>query len=964
MGNLAAGLYDASDNLVASWDTLVTEYGMDIGADQSGSIGSNAPATVLSKSALSTGVKLVISNSATRIGANAFAMLDTLTSIVIPNSVTSIGDSAFTDCMNLVSINIPVGITAIGYGTFFDCVRLTSINIPVGVTSIGDRAFCLCDALADVYYGGTAEQWSAIAIGAENTKLTGAIIHYAKEGCKLKGTWRFNDVLTEPDAFGELELHFTCSPVFEANQSEMTVALVDGVVPFDRIVFFFGDSSFSLWYKDTTAGGGATPMYNSDETLWNAMADFVADVGFANGDILNGYGQTITFTEEQEVSDKFYTWFTANAVEVVEATPVATITYKGETLETLNGGEYVLLHTKGQRMEDDIRIDAFGGGTGGECSGNHIIEVTELPTENIDESAVYLCGGSYYKYAKEFTDVIIADSGETMSYKEFAPTQGLAVSFNTIPTKTTDGILETELGASFNFYYIEDEAGVFIYINPWMPMTDMGLTNGGVIANISEATTDGCYYALFESNWKTYICPVGPIAITDRGVYDVTDFASASVVIEDAAICGVWKFNDTIDAKSFPIVLGMGRQAVNFSTTVNGTTTNWVYMGNGSGSYSSHLYYSDEATPAGETSVYSGSWHDEEYKTVDFGAEPQMVYSEFKEWLESNATRIEESGSSECDGNHIIEVDALPTTGIDENALYSLKPQFTDLVLSDGANLQLLSQMLDSMELGFYTIPTKTTDGILVSDLQTTSYLYCIEDEDNVFMYTADGWVEAASLLGTTYNGKIYDVAEAYATPGLYALFTQDKAYYKYVKEFAIYANMGGQLVEGVYINIAFGVASSCNVIPTKTTDGILETVKDVSEHYYYIEDEGGVFTYTGGQWVAYNAIVVSNLSEATTNMKTYALVNFGWVKYLAPILAGKDLIEFTIDGKGYIAERNMPWLKWCESEYNNGGYTVNRNGVVCSGTSNSLYLNSTVQHCTDTIEYGHSYVLGDYVSG
>lgn len=40
----------------------------------------------------------------------------------------------------------------------------------------------------------------------------------------------------------------------------------------------------------------------------------------------------------------------------------ATITYKGKTVETLSGGEYVALHTKGMTMEDDIRVEAGGSG--------------------------------------------------------------------------------------------------------------------------------------------------------------------------------------------------------------------------------------------------------------------------------------------------------------------------------------------------------------------------------------------------------------------------------------------------------------------------------------------------------------------------------------------------------------------------------------------------------------------------
>lgn len=35
----------------------------------------------------------------------------------------------------------------------------------------------------------------------------------------------------------------------------------------------------------------------------------------------------------------------------------ATITYKGKPLETINGGEYVKLNTKGKTLEGDIRVE-------------------------------------------------------------------------------------------------------------------------------------------------------------------------------------------------------------------------------------------------------------------------------------------------------------------------------------------------------------------------------------------------------------------------------------------------------------------------------------------------------------------------------------------------------------------------------------------------------------------------------
>lgn len=67
------------------------------------------------------------------------------TDIVIPNTVTSIGGNAFYSCTNLTSVTIPEGVKSIGAGAFRDCRNLTSVIIPKGVTSIGNHAFCGCN---------------------------------------------------------------------------------------------------------------------------------------------------------------------------------------------------------------------------------------------------------------------------------------------------------------------------------------------------------------------------------------------------------------------------------------------------------------------------------------------------------------------------------------------------------------------------------------------------------------------------------------------------------------------------------------------------------------------------------------------------------------------------------------------------------------------------------------------------
>ncbi len=93
---------------------------------------------------------LTLSESVTNFGNRVFGNCRGLTSVVIPNSVTSISDYLFSECSSLTSVTIPNSVTSIGYGAFLNCISLHTVTIPSSVNVIGGSAFGGCTGLTEI----------------------------------------------------------------------------------------------------------------------------------------------------------------------------------------------------------------------------------------------------------------------------------------------------------------------------------------------------------------------------------------------------------------------------------------------------------------------------------------------------------------------------------------------------------------------------------------------------------------------------------------------------------------------------------------------------------------------------------------------------------------------------------------------------------------------------------------------
>lgn len=247
--------------------------------------------------------------------------------------------------------------------------------------------------------------------------------------------------------------------------------------------------------------------------------------------------------------------------------------------------------------------------------------------------------------------------------------------------------------------------------------------------------------------------------------------------------------------------------------------------------------------------------------------------------------------SGVCDRHHIVEVEELPTTGIDTETIYKQEFKLLDIGITYFGEHLLYLEMLQQetgMDVEIISVQDIPTSDIKINlmdengdPVDSKMYLYYIKSIGDLGLYVQEAGQETYqwnSFLATAdlpFLGSFYDIPYELIESGAAGYFFLGQGgYFRWTDTQLEDLLLGGQSAR------ANGIVSI--YVKTTPTEGIFESFPEDDLYYmYYIEDLNDVFMYTAGSWISGSQIytgtqfggVIYDAADAIDEESYYALV-------------------------------------------------------------------------------------------